>query len=294
MSTAYAPQPGSAGARAIEYLQRLGEGAEASSAQLATELSLNQNAMSAILVTVVRHKLVARVQRHGKSYWRLGDGGSRQAAPPPDPGGDSAPDDDSDADLAPIARTISSTTAPPIPGVVRQSWCPAAQNADASSSLGEPPASHPNPPVAPSPGLGWVAPRHEPGITSESAGGEQVVEASKVDDETVLALSAALAPLPVYDESQVVDAEFDPDFVEVMPDMPDRAPREPVHIDMLPPDPPPFPVPARAPAPSEFRCALWSDGRLHVETYPGSFLFLTKEETEQLLDYLDRMREPAE
>lgn len=45
---------------------------------------------------------------------------------------------------------------------------------------------------------------------------------------------------------------------------------------------------------NEFRCALWSDGRLHVETYPGSFLLLTKDETRQLVRYLERMGESAE
>jgi hypothetical protein len=45
---------------------------------------------------------------------------------------------------------------------------------------------------------------------------------------------------------------------------------------------------------SEFRCALRSDGRLHIETYPGSYLLLTQDETRQLVRYLERMGESAD
>jgi len=54
------------------------------------------------------------------------------------------------------------------------------------------------------------------------------------------------------------------------------------------------PIAELPPPAAEFRCALWSDGRLHIETYPGNFLLLTKDETRELVKYLERMVEASE
>ncbi len=81
----------------------------------------------------------------------------------------------------------------------------------------------------------------------------------------------------------VLSAEDDPDFREV-----ERAPA--AEVAELPKSE--SSTPARDA--SEFRCALWSSGELHIEVYPGNFLLLTKDETRQLVAYLERMAETTE
>lgn len=285
MTGVHTPRPGSAPARAVEFLWTLGKGTEASSDQLARAISIDVNAISAFLGTALHHQVVLREKREGKAYWRVGPNAPAPARGKP-PAAEDEPGDVPDLAVKQV-RVDASTAAAPIEGLAQQSWCPVAQAAGCESSLDEPPAPPPPSPAPPPLGLGWKAPR-VPVYRGEPPAPAAVLAAAPEPGP-----AAALTML-----EGVLVAEEDPDFQEVR-----RAPAPPE-----PDKPPKGAEAAQAPVPpcgrdvatpnngdvsqgraSEFRCALWSDGQLHIEVYPGNFLLLTKGETEQLVHYLDRM-----
>lgn len=156
--SAYVPQPGTAAARAIAYLTKhCAPGGEASSAELAEAADIKVNAISAFLASAMNRGLILRETRDGKSYWRLPpDAAGADEAPGPH---DAAPDGDEHDENPPIARVLPAAAAGPLAGVMRQSWCPAAQETGSESSLDEPveptATRRAVPPVT---GLGWKAP----------------------------------------------------------------------------------------------------------------------------------------
>lgn len=162
MTTTYTPQAGTTAARVVAHLQTLAADAEVANADLAAAVGVDAAPLGALLTTAMRHGLVVRVKRDHRAFWKLGP----QAAPPPAAAVDDDADSDDEADevAAPIARTVPSTAAAPIPGLVRQSWCPAALATGSATSMDDDPPPPPSPP-APKKGeqthatLGWRAPK---------------------------------------------------------------------------------------------------------------------------------------
>lgn len=266
--SAYTPHVGSTGARAVAYFAKQPAGFEISTSQLAVVLDANQNSMSALLATAIRHKALVRVQRNGQVYWRLGE--VEGGAPPEKP-----PRDDESADRAPDlavkqVRVDASAVPAPIAAMTQQSWCPAAQDSLPESSLDEPPAPPP-PSPAPALGLGWKAPRVPVYIGEPPAPAEVLL-------------------------ADVEAAEDDPDFREV-----ERAPAPPG-----PDSPPNGAEAAQAPVSPQcgrdgatpndgvvsqgkadpFRCALWSNGMLEILTTEGEIVLLNQDDTRRLMRYV--------
>lgn len=284
MTSNYIPQPGTLAARAIAHFASLPVDAQLTNGVLAESLAVDPNSLTPCLQAPMRHGLLERFKADGHIFWRRGHAAAAPAA--------ETADDDSEEGDDSIARVIAAADAAPLAGLAPQSWCPAP--AESKSSLDEPPAP-PHPSPAPALGLGWRAPtlpvyRGEPSAPVPSP-------------------RPAAAPEPgpgatLLIEAGVLTAEDDPDFREVEhaprppePDTPPKgaeaaqAPVSPCGRDDATPNDGVVPQDTKR---TEFRCALWSSGELHIEIYPGNFLLLTKDETRQLVGYLDRMREPAE
>lgn len=308
MTTAtYVPAPGTAGARALHYLQTRTPQGPVPAPELASAIGAKAHALSAILATVMSHKLVVRENIDGKSHWRLGRTPGAHAAsfappapPPPQPEHEHESAGAADVLAVSQARVDASTSKTPIPGLRQQSWCPVAQDVEAESSQDEPePEPCPRPAAPPPLGLGWKAPRTpvfladgpvgvleaEEGTSAEpgpAADAPSARDATSANDETVQALTAALAPTP----------DDDPDFREVDRAQPAielgdfvRAARAAAARDEL----------EREQGATEgFRCAMWSNGKLEIFTSDGDRVLLLKSDTAALFDYLDKTLARAE
>jgi hypothetical protein len=260
MNAAYIPQAGSIAARALAHLQTLPDGVEIGSGPLAEALGITSNIVNVSLVTATRHGIFVREKRHDRIFWKLGPnvplaGPPPAAAPPPEPANAADPEDDADDDAAPIARTVPSDAVEPIPGLMQQSWCPVAQNADPQSSEGEP-LPPPPCPAAPAPrGLGWMQrPRSQHDTVDESA-----VTAAPVPSSTGADVKSP-TELPTIELSAFV-----------------RAAQAARLQDEL--------AAGRSGA-EGFRCALWSNGMLELRTTEGETHLLNEDDTRGLLRYV--------
>jgi hypothetical protein len=276
MNAAYIPQAGSIAARALAHLQTLPDGVEIRSGPLAEALGITSNIVNVSLVTATRHGIFVREKRHDRIFWKLGPnvplaGPPPAAAPPPEPANAADLEDAPDDDAAPIARIVPSDAVTPIPGLLQQSWCPAAQNADPQSSRGEP-APPPPSPAAPKPtGLAWRAPR------------VPVFER----DASAANTAPAAAPEPGSAEAAVPPAD-DPHFLEVMP-APAAAPMtielaefvRAARVARLQDE-----LAAEREPVDGFRCALWSNGMLEIRTTEGETHLLNEDDTRGLLRYV--------
>ncbi len=240
MQPAYKPQPDSVGARAIAFLEKHCGAQEVASAELAEAVRIDVNTISAFLASAMHHRLIVRVKRDRKTFWKLPAGATASV---PVAGTDEAP---------PIARIVPAVDAEALVGVTRQAWFPAA-----IESAAAPEATPAQRAPAPAAGLGWKAPR-VPVYLADAPISPAAAE------EAAHAISIALAPTP----------EDDPDFREARrspapePDNPPKgaeaakAPASPpCERDVATPNDGDVPQGAGG----EFRCALWSNGRFEIE-----------------------------
>lgn len=261
MSAVYVPQAGSIAARALAHLQEQPDGAEVASGVLADALGVQSNMINVCLDTASRHGVLARAKREGRIYWKLGPK-APAAAPPPASADPADPDDESDDDSAPIARTVPSASAAPIPGIVRQSWCPVAQAAVSPSSGSEPPPP-PSPAAPPPPGLNWRAPC------------VPVFERDASERNTTPAAAPEPCSAPAGPEQQHDDRA---DTALIVSEFVRAARAERVRDEL---------AAERAEHGAEgFRCALWSNGMLELRTTEGETHLLNEDDTRGLLRYV--------
>lgn len=260
MNPNYVPQVGSIAARALAHLQAQPEGTELASGVLADALSVQSSMINVCLDTASRHGVLARAKREGRIYWKLGPK-APSAAPPPASAEPADLDDETDDDAAPIARTVPSTSAAPIPGLVQQSWCPVAQATPSQSSGGEPVPPPPSPAAPQTPGLNWRAPR-VPVFERD---------ASEVNTTPAAAPEPSSAPAsgPAQHDDRVDTALIVSDFVRAAraARLQDERAAERESVD-------------------GFRCALWSNGMLEIRTTEGETHLLNEDDTRGLLRYV--------
>lgn len=252
----YSPLPGTLPARALAHFDRH-DISEIANGVLADALGTDPSSLTAGLVTPVKHGLLLREKRDGRLYWRRGDAG-----PNCGPSAEEEVDDD------PVdQRTVNAAGATPIDLSGCSIWSAADaaaqtpqsedENQKLTSNDPEPDCASPAPRPA---GLNWRAPR-VPVFRKDPAAGAAAGRAAAppATETTPEGAKAATAPVRAAADA-VVEGEGPRRMTAASPQGAD-----------------------------EFRCALWSDGRLHVETYPGNFLLLTKDETRRLVAYLDQI-----
>ncbi len=121
---------GSAASRAVAYLTTFcGPDREIPSDELARAAGIDSRSLRAFMGPAMRHRLIVRVKRDRKTYWRL----IAAPAAPAAPAAKSQPDPVEIDDDPPIRRVVLAALCEPLAGVSRQTWFPAVQPGAAES-----------------------------------------------------------------------------------------------------------------------------------------------------------------
>ncbi|MGN6526762.1 MAG: hypothetical protein ACTHL8_10260 [Burkholderiaceae bacterium] len=259
----YVPQPGTVAARALAWFAAQPTGTSVPTAVLADALEVDTRGLTPCLERAVVGGVLVRERVDGLWRWRM------SAAPRP------AVEDpvDDDPDFREVRRTIDAAAAPVPPEIrVPASWIPPLEGI----AIKHP--AEPRPPTTTTgEGDGADAVPMAPRLAWREGKGARVAAsrgAPAADDDAVQSdrpEEPAASPPPSQTASEPVPASAS--GAERQGSAP---------ADLVGPG-------AATGVPRPFRCAVWSDGTLHLARGDADLVRLTRDETTTLLDYLDRV-----